>query len=137
MEAGLTMQQISNYQKLQKEHPLDTIVKLDDKDLKDLKGLRHYYKAAEAAQSVYDLKEKLQLRREKQKEIAISDKLAVEARFAASTSMPKSPSGASGVPLIPPTPSYIRPLDVAGDMLSRIKAAKFEGEERIKLSTSS
>ena len=128
IEAGLTMQQISNYKKNQKEHPINTPVDPDDNNPKDFKGLRKYYKDAEAAQGVLIMKEKLQLQREKQNEVTISSKLAVEARFAAATGIQ---DGASGVPLIPPTPSYTRAPDMAADMLRRIKAAKFEGEERI------
>jgi hypothetical protein len=128
MEADLTMRQISNYRVGQKEHPRDTPEDPNDNNPKDLKGLQSYYKDAEAAQSINILKEKMRLHREKQNEVAISSKLAVEARIAAATGMHE---GASGVPLIPPTPSYARTPEMAADMLSRIKAAKFEGEERI------
>lgn len=128
MESGLSMQQISNYRKPQKEHPMDTPETLEEGPPKELKGLQHYYKDADAAQGVYAMKEKLQLQREKQKEIAISSKLAVEAQLAAAA---PTPSDTVGIPLIPPTPSYARPPDMAGDMLRKIQTAKFEGPEAI------
>jgi hypothetical protein len=125
LEAGITMQQISNYHKLQDMHPRDTP---KDGDPKHLKGLRHYHKDAEASQDYYRMREKLQLEREKQKEIAISNKLAFEAQLGAADGLPE---GSSGVPLIPPTPSYARRSDMAADMMRRIRAARANGEEKI------
>ncbi|KAF2833673.1 hypothetical protein CC86DRAFT_339122 [Ophiobolus disseminans] len=127
MESGLSMQQISNYQKLQKEHPKDTPETSEDGS-QELKGLRHYFKDADQAQDIYKLKEKLQLQRAKQKEIAISDKLAVEAQHVGAMG---ATDNSSGIPLIPPTPSYDRPPDVAGDMMRRIQAAKLTGPEKM------
>tara|TARA_R110002003_G_scaffold38_11_gene2378 strand:- start:10559 stop:13747 length:3189 start_codon:yes stop_codon:yes gene_type:complete len=125
LEAGVSMQQIGNYRKRQSEHPRDTSGKGDPKDLV---GLRHYHKDAAAAQEYFAMKEKMQLQREKHKEIAISSKLAIEAQLAAANS---ALDGPSGVPLIPPTPSYPRPPDMAAEMLGRIRAARARGEERV------
>ncbi|KAF2035468.1 hypothetical protein EK21DRAFT_54177 [Setomelanomma holmii] len=126
LEAGVSMQQISNYQKLQTEHPRETP---GNGDPKDLKGLRYYHKDAAASQEYFTLKEKLQGEREKQQEITISNKLAVEAQIAAANST--SDGGTSGIPLIPPTPSYPRPTNMAADMLKRLRAAGVRGDERV------
>jgi hypothetical protein len=135
LEAGISMQQISNYQKLQEAHPRDTSSDIpqiledsQDEPRKEFGGLQFYHDDAKAAQDYYNLREKLQHQREKQKEIAISNKLAVEARLAATGG---ASDDSSGVPLIPPTPSYARRPDMAAIMLARIRAARGKREERI------
>ncbi|KAF1928565.1 uncharacterized protein M421DRAFT_62859 [Didymella exigua CBS 183.55] len=110
LEAGLTMRQINNYQKLQTTHPKET------PETGDGDGLRNYQKDAKYAQAHYELKEK----QIKQREIAISNKLAVEAQFAATHAVP---DGAAGLPLIPPTPSYAK-KDMAVEMMQRIKQTR-------------
>jgi hypothetical protein len=126
LEAGVSMRQISNYQKLQEEHPRDTP---EDGDPKELKGLRNYHKDAGAAQDYYKLREKLQLHREKQKEIAISNKLAIESHFAIIGG--SASDGSIGTPLISRTRPHARRPDMAADMLIRIRAARGKREETI------
>lgn len=125
LEAGISLPQISNYIKGQDAHPRDTP---EDGDPKEPRGLRHYHKDAEAAQDYFKIREKIKSQREKQHEIAISTKLAVEAQRAVNTS---APEGSPGVPLIPPTPSYDRRPDMAANMWSRIQAARAKAEECI------
>jgi hypothetical protein len=129
LEAGITMQQMGNYVRLQEEHPRDTP---GDGDPKILQGLRNYHKDAAAAQQHFDLKEKLQLQREKQKESSISYKLAIEAQLAASNGVSE---GLAGFPLIPPTPyvSHSGRSDMATAMMAKLKALRTHGEERINV----
>ncbi|CAO2658761.1 Nn.00g064840.m01.CDS01 [Neocucurbitaria sp. VM-36] len=124
VEAGITVPQISKYKKLQEEHPRDTPLGGEGN------GLRHYHKDAQFAQARYAEKEKDMALREKHMEIAISNKLAAEALLAAHTAHSE---GSSGIPLIPPTPSYERRPDMAAAMLSRILAARRDGDMRINV----
>jgi hypothetical protein len=121
MEAGLSIQQIGNYEKQQVEHPRDTS---EEGDPKELWGLRHYRKDGHAAQEYYKIRTRLQLEREKQKEVAISSKLTFEAEGGAT-------DGRSGRPTIPLTPSYTRRPDMAAEMMARIKAAREKRDEKI------
>ncbi|KAJ4338206.1 hypothetical protein N0V95_008121, partial [Ascochyta clinopodiicola] len=120
LEAGVSMRQINNYQKLQTTHPKET------PETGDGNGLRNYQKDAKYAQSQFELKEE----QTKQREISISNKLAAEAHFAAHTAVP---DGASGLPLIPPTPSCARRPDMAAKMLERIKETRAKKGERINI----
>ncbi|KAH8730151.1 hypothetical protein GQ44DRAFT_607365 [Phaeosphaeriaceae sp. PMI808] len=122
LEAGVSIQQIGNYKKMQKEHPGDTS---DDGDSKEMKSLQHYRRDADYAQNLFMIREKLQ---DKQKEIAISRKLAIEAQLAAKGGIPE---GSSGVPLIPPTPSHIRCSNMSERMLNRIQAPSAKGPKKI------
>ncbi|KAH7094751.1 hypothetical protein FB567DRAFT_543168 [Paraphoma chrysanthemicola] len=125
IEAGLTMEQIGNYRRMQDED-----VKGTSKagNAKEMEALRHYYKDAAAAQEWFAMKEKQQQAHEKQKEIAISIKLDIEAQIAAADGLA---DGSSGVPLIPPTPSYPRSPDMAAQMLKRLQATRAKAEERV------
>ncbi|KZM20111.1 hypothetical protein ST47_g8771 [Ascochyta rabiei] len=118
LEAGVTMRQINNYQKLQTTHPKET------PESGDGNGLRNYQKDAKYAQAQFELKEE----QVKQREIAISNKLAAEAHFAAQTAVP---DGASGLPLIPPTPSYAKRPDMAAAMVERIRETRVKKGEKI------
>ncbi|XPT00605.1 hypothetical protein M3J09_009756 [Ascochyta lentis] len=118
LEAGVTMRQINNYHKLQATHPKET------PETGDGNGLRNYHKDAKYAQAHFELKEK----QIKQREIAISNKLAAEAQFAAQTAVP---DGAAGLPLIPPTPSCARRPDMAAAMVERIRETRAKKGERI------
>lgn len=120
LEAGVTMRQINNYQKLQHVHPKETT------EGGDANGLRNYNKDATFAQTHFELKEE----QSKQREIAISNKLAVEAQLAASHTIP---DGAAGLPLIPPTPSNFRKTDMAAAMMSRIRETKAHAHREIKI----
>ncbi|KAF3007926.1 hypothetical protein E8E13_011187 [Curvularia kusanoi] len=120
LEAGVTMRQINNYQKLQTAHPKET------SETGDGNGLRNYDKDAKYAQAHFELRE----RQNKQNEVSISNKLAVEAQFATTHAMP---DGASGLPLIPPTPARTRRPDMAASMMQRIKAMRARNEGRISL----
>ena len=120
LEAGVTMRQINNYQKLQTAHPKET------SEGGDGNGLRNYQKDAKYAQAQFELKEKQM----KQREIAISNKLAVEAQLAATHAIP---DGAAGLPLIPPTPSYARKPDMAAAMMQRINETKASKEKDEKI----
>jgi len=75
-EAGITMRQISNYEKMQKAHPKET------SEERDGKGLANYLKDKPFAQHEFALKEKRAADREKNKETIISNRLAVEAQQA-------------------------------------------------------
>ncbi|KAF1839234.1 hypothetical protein BDW02DRAFT_487279 [Decorospora gaudefroyi] len=113
--AGITKQQIKNYIKLQKEHPKFTAQEGDGG------GLDNYEKDAAAAQ-IYLAEKNRQIQlRNKQAEIAISNKLALEAHLAAHST---APVGSSGVPLIPPTPSYTRRPDMAREMARYIQLGR-------------
>lgn len=120
LEAGVTMRQINNYQKLQTEHPKET------PETEDGNGLRNYQKDARFAQAQFELREKGL----KQREIAISNDLAVEAELAASHAIP---DGATGLPLIPPTPLYSRKPDMAAAMMQRIKEARAKSDGKINV----
>ncbi|KAF3031443.1 hypothetical protein E8E12_001688 [Didymella heteroderae] len=113
LEAGVTIRQINNYQKLQTAHPKET-PGTDDGD-----GLRNYQKDAKYAQAHYEIREK----RIKQREISISNKLAIEAQLAATHAVP---DGAAGLPLIPPTPSYARKPEMAAEMMQRIRQTRVQ-----------
>ncbi|KAH7389416.1 hypothetical protein DE146DRAFT_767682 [Phaeosphaeria sp. MPI-PUGE-AT-0046c] len=128
LEAGLTLQQIGGYQRLQDESVRDTPTLGVPEDPKKMSGLRHYHKESDPAQLYFKEKEKLRSQRDKQTEIALSHKLAFEAQLATQSA---AADGASGVPLIPPTPSYTHRPDMAADMLARIRAARGKGEQRI------
>ncbi|KAJ4378354.1 hypothetical protein N0V86_006055 [Didymella sp. IMI 355093] len=116
LEAGVTMRQINNYQKLQTAHPRETL------ETGDGNGLRNYQKDAKYAQAHYELEEK----QIKQREISISNKLAVEAQLAATHAIP---DGAAGLPLIPPTPSCARKPGMAAEMMQRIKQTRTQSDE--------
>lgn len=120
LEAGITMRQINNYQKLQTAHPRET------PDTGHGNGLRNYNKDAKYAQTQFEMKEK----QVKQREIAISDKLAVEAQFAANHAIP---DGAAGLPLIPPTPSYARKPNMAAAMMQKIKETRLKRDGKISI----
>jgi hypothetical protein len=120
LEAGVTMRQINNYQKLQTAHPKQTPENGHEN------GLRNYQKDARFAQALFELKEK----QVKQHEIAISHKLAVEAQFASHNAVT---DGSAGLPLIPPTPSYTRRPDMAAAMMQKIQASRAKGPERINI----
>lgn len=120
LEAGVSMRQINNYQKLQTTHPKET------PETGDGNGLRNYQKDAKYAQAHFEIKEK----QIKQREIAISNKLAAEAHIAASHAVP---DGATGMPLIPPTPSYVKRPDMAAVMMQKIKEASEKKGEKINI----
>lgn len=124
LEAGITSRQIANYKKLQSEHPRET----PHDEGGD--GMRHYNKDAKYAQCEFELKERQMLLRAKQTEISISSKLALEASLASRNAVAE---GTSGIPLIPPTPTYDRRPDMAAAMLKRISAIRAASEERIRL----
>ncbi|OSS51930.1 hypothetical protein B5807_03585 [Epicoccum nigrum] len=112
LEAGITTRQINNYQKLQDEHPRET------PEAEDGNGLRNYQKDAKFAQDHFE--ELVRAKQMKHSEIAISNKLAVEAQLAATHAIP---DGASGLPLIPPTPMSARRSDFAVTMMEMLDAA--------------
>jgi hypothetical protein len=116
-EAGITMRQIKNYRKLQTAHPRET------PETGDENGLRNYDKDAKYAQAQYKLKQK---QTTKQREISISNKLAIEAQLAATHAIP---DGAAGLPLIPPTPSYARKPDMAAEMMQKIKQTRMQNDD--------
>jgi hypothetical protein len=124
LDCGVTIEQIGSYSMSQSEDPRDTPV-LDDPsiDLKDRRGLLNYYKDALSAQDFFRLRDKQRQQREKQQEIAISDKLAAEAQLAK----------ASGIPITPHTPSIARRPDVAADILRKLEATREQREEKIDL----
>lgn len=120
LEAGLTTRQVNNYQKLQTVHPKET------SETGDGSGLRNYHKDAKFAQAHFELREK----QTKQREIAISNKLAVEAELAASHAVP---DGANGLPLIPPTPSHTRRTGMETILLRRLKEMSAKNKHKINV----
>lgn len=132
LDAGLTLEQISNYKKRQGPHPLQTS---KDGDPDKLHGLRYYHKDARFAQESYRIKEKLQQMQEKQREIAMSNKLAMEAQLAEDQAVPGEKNG---IPLIPPTPTYPPRKVTASALLDRLrKIEDREEEEKINIVPSS
>ncbi|EUC34465.1 hypothetical protein COCCADRAFT_35917 [Bipolaris zeicola 26-R-13] len=120
MEAGVTPQQIRDYNRCQKENVKDTPSTGGE-------GLRNYERDAQMAQKVFEEKEQYA---KKQREIAISDRLAVEARVAANNATSEE---ASGVPLIPATPSYPPRQDMAAQMLRKIQQATDKTDQKINI----
>jgi hypothetical protein len=125
LEAGITLQQISSYVKGQEQHPRDTPV---PGNLKDLEGMKHYKKDAEAGQDYYKIREKLQLQAVKQNEIATSDRLAVDAQLVTSAI---APQGRTSVPLLPHAPLYAPQPDTAANILSKLEAAKAKAVDTV------
>ncbi|ENI02930.1 hypothetical protein COCC4DRAFT_144604 [Bipolaris maydis ATCC 48331] len=120
MEAGVTPQQIRDYNRCQKESVKDTPSTGGE-------GLRNYERDAQMAQKVFQEKEHYA---KKQREIAISDRLAVEAQVAANDATSEE---ASGVPLIPVTPSYPPRQDMAAQMLRKIQQATNKTDHKINI----
>ncbi|EUC46805.1 hypothetical protein COCMIDRAFT_91760 [Bipolaris oryzae ATCC 44560] len=120
MEAGVTAQQIRDYNRCQKENVKDTPSTGGE-------GLRNYERDAQMAQRVFEEKKQYT---KKQREIAISDRLAVEARIAANDTMTEE---ASGVPLIPVTPSYPPRQDMAVQMVRKIQQATNKNDHKINI----
>ncbi|KAJ4988169.1 hypothetical protein SVAN01_06265 [Stagonosporopsis vannaccii] len=120
VEAGLSSRQVSNYQKGQTAHPKETSGKGDGN------GLRNYHKDAKFAQAHFQLREKQM----KQREIAISNRLAVEAELAASNAVP---DGASGLPLIPPTPSHVRRTGMEASLLRKLREMRAKNKHKINI----
>ncbi|KAF5845621.1 hypothetical protein GGP41_009432 [Bipolaris sorokiniana] len=120
MEAGVTPQKIRDYNRCQKENVKDTPPTGGE-------GLRNYERDAQMAQKVFLEKEQYA---KKQREIAISDRLAVEARVAANNATSEE---ASGVPLIPVTPSYPPRQDMAVQMLRKIQQATNKNDHKINI----
>ncbi|EMD60018.1 hypothetical protein COCSADRAFT_346476 [Bipolaris sorokiniana ND90Pr] len=120
MEAGVTPQKIRDYNRCQKENVKDTPPTGGE-------GLRNYERDAQMAQKVFLEKEQYA---KKQREIAISDRLAVEARVAANNATSEE---ASGVPLIPVTLSYPPRQDMAVQMLRKIQQATNKNDHKINI----
>ncbi|KAF1960250.1 hypothetical protein CC80DRAFT_289540 [Byssothecium circinans] len=103
-EAGISAKQIQNYKRLQPMGPKDTPEDFEGE------GYAHYYKDMPYAVEQFRVDESLMRLREKQKEIAISNRLAEEAHQAARNAASPSRKGSFSLydppPLIPPTPSY-------------------------------
>ncbi|KAF1976105.1 hypothetical protein BU23DRAFT_60807 [Bimuria novae-zelandiae CBS 107.79] len=89
-EAGITARQIANYKKLQPMSPQETPEDINGS------GFLNYYKEEPCAHAVFLEKKRLEERREKQREVSLSSRLAEEARIAATT------SAAQENPLLPP-----------------------------------
>jgi hypothetical protein len=104
-EAGLSARQIANYKRLQTEGPKET------NEMAEGNGFVNYYKEEPFAREQSMLAEQMKKLREKQTEVAISNKLALEAQLAAATQAGHILGGSGqrylAPPLIPPTPSYI------------------------------
>ncbi|KAH4928124.1 hypothetical protein HBI79_134220 [Parastagonospora nodorum] len=118
LEAGISLQQISSYVKKQGVHPRDTPINETDKELM---GLKHYRKDAEAGQDYFKLRATQQIRTLKQTEIAMSDELALEGQQAtrASVAPPRS-----YVTDVPHAPVCVPQNVVAESLWSKIQAAK-------------
>ncbi|KAI8934219.1 hypothetical protein NX059_008966 [Plenodomus lindquistii] len=125
IEAGLTVQQISNYKKQQAEPARETPCDGEGK------GLRHYEKDARAAQAHFAKMEMEKAVRAKNMEVVISNRLAFEAGLAARSNPINT--GSTGVPLIPATPSYTPRPALEVDMLERLRVGRGHGEDRINI----
>lgn len=76
-EAGMTLKQIANYKKLQPMSPLETPEDINGH------GFLNYYREEPSAHVVFTHREHLRKVRERQREVAISNRLAEEERLAA------------------------------------------------------
>lgn len=123
IEAGMTPQQMRDYQRTQEEDPRDT-PQAFGRD-----GLQFYRKDAELAQKVHTKQDK---HLDKGMEIAISEKLAFEAQFAHHGATPED---FFGVPLIPnrPVPAVVaaRSENIYDEMLRKIRENKDRAEMKI------
>jgi hypothetical protein len=127
LDAGVTVAQMKNYKRTQEEHPRDT------PEHPGGEGLKYYEIDAEKAQPIFREREKQMKLRNKQMEIAISNRLAMEAQLAARTATPEGPSG---VPLIPLTPLYANRPSMSHELLRRIREMRTsttEQKDRINL----
>ncbi|RMZ66184.1 hypothetical protein GMOD_00005261 [Pyrenophora seminiperda CCB06] len=126
IEAGITPQQMRDYQRTQQEDPRDTPLAFG----RD--GLKHYRKDAELAQKVFAKGEK---HVEKQMEVAISEKLAIEAQFAASRRA--TPEGNFGVPLIAnrpvPMAAAARREDLGDKLLRLVREDSGRKDKKINI----
>jgi hypothetical protein len=115
LDAGVTVAQMKNYKRTQDAHPRDTPEHAGGQ------GLKHYEHDAQLAQPIFRERERQMKLRNKQTEIDISNKLAMEAQLAARSATPEGPSG---VPLIPLTPSYTSRPSMSRELLRRIREAR-------------
>lgn len=120
MEAGITPQQMRDYNRGQEQSVRDT-------PPADGRGLKNYERDAHVAQKVF-LEKENQVK--KQMEIAISHQLAVEAQVAERS---PTPEGSSGVPLIPPTPSHSPLRGIAEQIQRKIQQQRCESEQTINI----
>jgi hypothetical protein len=124
-DAGVTVAQMRNYKKGQEAHPRDTPQHAGGD------GLKYYEEDARLAQPILVEREKQKQLRNKQMEITISNKLAIEAQLAASSA---TPEGLSGIPLIPLTPLYPKRPSMSSDLLRRTQATRASSaEERVNI----
>ena len=126
IEAGMTSQQMRDYQRNQEEDPRDTPLAFG----RD--GLKYYRKDAALAQRLHTKQDKYG---DKDMEVAISEKLAFEAQF---SGLSATPEDSFGVPLIPnrPVPAPVaaaRSEDIGDEMLRKIRETKDRGEQRINI----
>ena len=130
-EAGLSARQIANYKKLQVDHPKNT-----SEDVNGT-GFVNYYREEPFAHEQFMLMEQMKKMREKQNEVAISNKLALEAQLAATTRAGSMlGEGSFGQrdlppPLIPPTPTHHTRSNATMTILRRLAAIKETGERAI------
>ncbi|KAJ4357835.1 uncharacterized protein N0V89_002411 [Didymosphaeria variabile] len=118
-EAGVTATQIANYKKLQPMSPMNTPEDMNGD------GWLNYYKEEPCAHAAFLDNQRMKELREKQREIAISNQLAEEARIAATTNT-VNPNSLLPPALIPPTPGLPPPVtsgrpDQVAAWLARVK----------------
>lgn len=105
-EAGVTARQVANYKKLQPMNPKETVEDINGD------GFLNYYKEEPYAHAVFVENQRVKELREKQREIAISNRLAEEARLASMG--PGQASSRLPPALIPPRPAF-PPAAVSGN----------------------
>ncbi|KAL1612413.1 hypothetical protein SLS60_000639 [Paraconiothyrium brasiliense] len=119
-EAGVTARQIANYKKLQPMSPKDTPENINGN------GWLNYYKEEPCAHAVFLDNQRMKELGEKQREIAISNRLAEEAGIAATTTTVNAnsllpPALIPQTPGLPPPVTSGRPDQVVA-WLARVKA---------------
>ncbi|KAJ4294499.1 hypothetical protein N0V90_008190 [Kalmusia sp. IMI 367209] len=125
-EAGITGRQIANYKKLQSMSPKETPEDANGD------GFFNYYRDESYAHWVFIDSQGTKELREKQKEVAISRRLAEEARVAAATSTSSSEGSMLPSALIPSTPAQpSRPATFAA-FLAKLKGMTKQRDPTIK-----
>ncbi|KAF9738746.1 amino acid transporter [Paraphaeosphaeria minitans] len=129
-EAGITTRQIANYKRLQKMSALNTPENINGD------GWLNYYKEEPYNHAEFLNMQRIKELREKQREIAMSNRLAEEARIAATNSA-GNPGSLLPPALIPPTLKLPPPLttgrpDMLAEWLAKVKSISRDRDPPVK-----
>ncbi|OAG07607.1 uncharacterized protein CC84DRAFT_1205041 [Paraphaeosphaeria sporulosa] len=129
-EAGITTRQIANYKRLQEMGAMDTPEDINGD------GWLNYYKEEPYAHAEFLDMQRTKELQEKQREITMSNRLAEEARLAATTNA-ENPCSLLPPALIPPTPGLPPPLttgrpDRVAEWLSKVKSMSRDRDPPVK-----